>query len=221
MHSGKTIAVFDLDKTITKSDTYVPFLLRILLHNPRRVLVLPKLSFAVARYMLGLRDNSWLKEEFLRGLASNMRRSEIADMGEKFVQKLLGGGLILDALARIEHHRQCGHVLILATASVDLYAKLIGKRLGFDTVVCTLTEWSDDDRLTGNLASQNCYGPRKKERIANILQEFGVFDELVVYSDHHSDLPLMELADAAVSVNPTRTLRKVSEENQFTIQLWR
>ena len=62
----KTVAIFDLDNTITYKDTYLAFLFKLLRDHPLRLFNCVKLPVAVLLYKTGRRDNSWLKETFLQ-----------------------------------------------------------------------------------------------------------------------------------------------------------
>ena len=214
------VAIFDLDGTITKNDSYVAFLIGYLKKNPARVVRSALLPFALFLYLVGQRDNRWLKETFLRTIAGGASRGEIAQCVDIFVSRLIGNNLRPGAIEAIQYHRKRGHVLVLATASMDFYAEKIGSRLGFDQVISTLAAWDSHNRLTGGLCGNNCYGANKLERIKRVLGPELCEWRKIVYSDHHSDLPVMEWADKAVAVNPKRGLNAVALKHNYEIRDW-
>ena len=61
----KKFQIFDLDGTLTKSDTYLPYLIGFLKRNPQRWFKALTLPLAVILFYLKLRDNQWLKTIFL------------------------------------------------------------------------------------------------------------------------------------------------------------
>ncbi|MCH8863491.1 MAG: haloacid dehalogenase-like hydrolase, partial [Proteobacteria bacterium] len=70
----------------------------------------------------------------------------------------------------------------------------------------------------------NCYGEPKLEMLKVALADSagggGQPPHIVAYSDHSSDLPLLEWADEAVAVNPSASLRRIATERGFEIVDW-
>ena len=62
------VAVFDLDGTITRRDTYLAYLLGFLGRHPERWSRAAPLPFAVLYHLAGWRSNTWLKTTFLRAV---------------------------------------------------------------------------------------------------------------------------------------------------------
>jgi phosphatidylglycerophosphatase C len=158
----RNIAVFDLDHTLSKRDTYLQFLLSFLIAHPLNIVRCVFLPLAVLMHKLRLRDNSWLKEKFLRAVAKGSQKDHINAFSETFAKKIVQSGLHPSAQARVEQHRLSNDYLILASASFDFYVIPIARLLGFDETVCTRAEWDASDRLTGRIAGNNCYGEFKK-----------------------------------------------------------
>ncbi len=218
--NAQIIAVFDLDGTISKQDTYLAFLFYVLQRHPVRLLRSAWLPLAVILHKLGLRDNHWLKQVFLKTIASGLSQTQIERYSHRFLQNLIDKGLHKDALNTIKTHRQAGHRLILATASFDFYCHELGQRLGFDQVICTQSRWTEKKTLQGNIVGQNCYGNHKRQYVAEQLDK-QQSRHIIVYSDHHSDVPLLSWADRAIAVNPTRQLQKIATQQGFDIVYWK
>ncbi len=216
----RVIALLDLDGTITKRDTYIPFLVGFLLSYPARLWRVGSLPFAVVLHGLGLRDNAWLKEHFLAAVLGGAQRSEIDPWAAVFAERVVARGLRRKARRVIEHHRAAGHELVLATASLDFYVYRLAERLGFDMVICTAAEWRPDGTLSGRLNGPNCYGDAKR---AAFWSQIGATRDqlyLIAYSDHHSDLSILNEADHAVAVNPTRRLLRAARSGNLEVQNW-
>ncbi len=216
----RVVALLDLDGTITKRDTYIPFLMGFLLSYPSRLWRVGSLPFAVVLHALGLRDNAWLKAHFLAAVLGGAERSEIDTWAAVFVERLVARGLRRKARSVIEHHRAAGHELVLATASLDLYVEQLAERLGFDMVVCTAAEWRSNGTLTGRLDGPNCYGDAKRAAFWSRVSTARDQLYLIAYSDHHADLPILTDADRAVAVNPTRRLLRAARLGHLEIQDW-
>lgn len=214
------IVVFDLDGTLTRRDTYIEFLLGYLKRCPMRLLRTIHLPFAVLLHKSRLRDNTWLKEVFLNAVLGNLHKGSLTEWVQEYTEKLIRTGLRPGAIASLRQHRQEGCVLILATASLELYVEPLGKMLGFDDVICTRVAWTSEGRLTGALAEGNCYGQEKLERVKKWLDKARETQVDIVYSDHHSDLLLLLFAKLGVAVNPTPALNAAAIQHQLNVVDW-
>ena len=150
-----TIAVFDLDGTITRYDTYVPFLLGFLVSKPLRIFRCGLLPLYALIHLLGLRGNSWLKQKFLARCCGGASRQALADYSADFAARVVRKGLLPDAVAAIEFHRARGDRLILISASFDLYVDEIGRLLGFADVIASKAAWRSDGDLGMTLAGRS------------------------------------------------------------------
>lgn len=215
------VAVFDLDGTLTASDTFVSFLAGFLLRTPSRwprVLTLPG---AVALHCTGLRDNTWLKTTFLGQVLGGLRREDLAPWTDRFVERLVARGLRREARRKMDWHRANGDRLVLATASPDLYVVPLAARLGFDAVLCTRVAWDAEGRLLGGLIGRNCYGAEKLAQVEAWLGQNKGTGPVSVYTDHHSDLALLRRAERPVAVCPTHKLRAAARAHAIAVEDWR
>jgi phosphatidylglycerophosphatase C len=196
---GGSLAVFDLDGTITRSDTFAPFVLACLRRHPwrlpRLLLVLP----VITRFLLTW-DRGALKGGLLQVTLGGLTRGELQQNAAHFVQRLLRRGLYRQALQALESHRARGAWLVLMSASPDLYVPQVGAALGFDQVICTQVRWREDGRLDGRLASTNCRGLEKQRRLSLLIERMRP-ERVYGYGNSRSDLPHLQLAHEAYLVN--------------------
>jgi phosphatidylglycerophosphatase C len=218
--SWQRVAVFDLDGTITRHDTYLQYLRGFLQRKPARLLSTFSLPVDLLRFALGAVDNAYVKARFLQAILAGHSRLELEAWTETFLDTLCQRDLRPRALARIAQHRAQGDRLILATASFDFYVQPLAQRLGFDEAVCTQSLWNTDDYLLGGLNGPNCYGVVKLQRLYELLGTDRRDVSLLAYSDHHADLPLLTAATRAVAVNPTRKLQAAAALYGFSIEHW-
>lgn len=214
------LALFDLDGTITRRDTYLAYLLGYLLRHPGRLLRAIPLSWAVALHFAGRRDNTWLKTTFLRAILGGVERASLQHWTEAFLDRTLRYGLRSRAREAIERHRAAGDRLLLVTASLDFYAEPLAERLGFDATICTRAAIDDAGRLTGALDGANCFGIDKLRCVERYRREHAPDAVLTFYTDHAADLPLIRYVDRAVLVNPTRRARRATAGCDITIEDW-
>ena len=65
--------------------------------------------------------------------------------------------------------KRLNHVTILATGSLDVYAKYFVRKLGFNFYVATELEIKNSI-FTGNITNSNCIGRNKYSKINNLLK---------------------------------------------------
>jgi HAD superfamily hydrolase (TIGR01490 family) len=211
-------AVFDLDGTLTYGDMYVAFLAYMLRIRPRRVAHCLALPVAALRFALGGLPNAALKSRALAAVLGGCEREGAERDGANFVAGHLDRMVKPQALARIDWHRREGHRLVLASASLDLYAVPIGAALGFADVVCTRLA-SPGGRITGALEGDNLRGATKLTAVSAVLETAGA--ELAhAYSDHRSDLPLLQAAQRGVAVDPDAGFAAEALRCGLTVEDW-
>jgi HAD superfamily hydrolase (TIGR01490 family) len=203
------LVFFDLDGTVARRDTLLPYVARYLLPRPWRWWRLAGVLFPLAGFAVGRGDRGALKGALIRAGLGGASPGEIEAWNTRFLPGLLAHGLFPGALAAIESHRRQGDHLVLMSASVDLYVPAIGRHLGFDETICSGVAWTAD-RLDGRLQTEN----RRDEEKARCFRATAVAHpgmDTVAYGNSASDLPHMVLATQAVMVNPSPALRTQAE----------
>jgi len=219
----KTIAVFDLDGTVTTRDTTAAYLIGYLREHPRRLAKGLPAAINALGFAAGFADRADLKRAAIRAVLGGSADEEIAAWTDRFVAWCLKTLVRPVARERIEAHAGAGHHLILASASLDLHVRPIARALGFSDVICTQVAWTRDHRISGDLDGDNMRGDKKLAAVqrAVALVESGPRSAMVIaYSDHHADLPLLRWADQAVAVNPTRRLAAAAGIEGIAIEDW-
>ena len=219
------LAIYDMDRTVTKRATYTPFLLHCARRRaPWRLLLLPIVLLAMVAYLLRLIDRGRLKEinhHLLIG--GKIHPSELKPLVDSFADAQIAANIRPGALKAIARDKSEGRRLILATASYRLYADAIAQRLGFDDVIGTGSVIGLDDRVYAKIAGENCYGPAKKRMIDDWIAKSGLIGDhghVRFYSDHASDRPVFEWAQEPVAVNPHDKLRRLAGERGWRIEDW-
>ena len=219
------LAIYDMDRTVTRRATYTPFLLHCALRRaPWRLLFLPLVAGSMLAYVARLIDRATLKEinhRLLLGRTIHPR--ELEPLVESFADEQVATNIRPGARAAIARDHAEGRRLVLATASYRLYADAIADRLGFDDVIGTGSITGLDERVHARIAGENCYGPAKVRMIADWVDASGLkgtHGHVRFYSDHVSDRPAFEWADEAVAVNPHAKLRRLAEQRGWAIEDW-
>lgn len=219
-NESRSIAVFDLDGTLTKTDTFKRFLLKGAVSNPACITRLPYLSIQFIRNKLGQISNGDLKRGFLSAIFSTIEPSNIKKISRALANETICNNLRRLALEKIKAHRIAGDRLILATASLDVYASEIAKILKFDDVIATRCSTNIHGGLSGELDGPNLKSEQKLIALKNLLQDELGSLKITAYSDHHSDLPLLKFATQGIAVNPTSKLAKTAKKYNIFIENW-
>lgn len=219
------LAIYDMDRTVTRHATYTPFLLHCALRRaPWRLLLLPVVAGSMLAYVARLIDRAKLKEINHRLLlGGKIHPRDLRPLVESFADRQLASNIRPGARSAIARDKAEGRRLVLATASYRLYADAIAERLGFDDVVGTTSVIGLDDRVHAMIAGENCYGPAKLRMIADWVEKSGlkgVHGHVRFYSDHVSDQPAFEWSDEPVAVNPHAKLRRLADQRGWAIEDW-
>jgi phosphatidylglycerophosphatase C len=200
------LAVFDLDGTITRRDTLLPYVMGFPMSTSRKFLGVLLFVGTLFLFVLGRRDHGQVKSAFIRCTLRGKTRSQVQAWTAEFVPSLLNGGVFADALSRIAQHRKEGARLVLMSASTDLYVPAIATALGFDEVICTGVQW-DADRLEGHLTTPNRRGT-EKTRCFEALRQAHPGLTTAAYGNAGSDLDHMRLADQPLLVNASASAQR-------------
>jgi HAD superfamily hydrolase (TIGR01490 family) len=219
------LAVYDMDRTVTKRPTYTPFLLHCAVRRaPWRLLLLPVTALAILAYAVRLIDRGKLKEiNHHLLLGRRVHPSDLKPLVDSFADRQVAGNIRPGARREIARDKAQGRRVVLATASYRLYADAIAERLGFDDVIGTGSVIGLDERVHATIAGENCYGPAKLRMIAEWVERSGLkgsHGHVRFYSDHVSDEPAFEWADEPVAVNPHGKLRRLAQERGWRIEDW-
>jgi phosphatidylglycerophosphatase C len=193
------LAVFDLDGTVTRRDTLLPWIGFCLQRHPWRWLLLPATLPALLRYALD-RDRGRLKAALMHRLLAGLSRGEIADANRHFLRWLFNGRLFAEALERIALHRSQGDTLVLLSASVDTYVPDIAAELGFDACECTAVRWQRDGTLDGRLVGENRRGGEKVRVLRALISRLAP-PRTSAYGNSSADLPHLRLVDEGWYIN--------------------
>ncbi len=211
----KGFALFDLDQTLIPWDTQLLFANWIIRKQPlRRAYLLLFAPFLPLSSILGAGGMKRIFVSYLFG----MTREEIDAEVREFVDWLLSKYVYGEILAELEKHKAEGRVVILTSASPEIYVKEIGSRLGCDYAFGTRFEFAERMPLFPDLVDENNKGAQKLVRICEELGELPIMhEESFAYSDSSADLPMLRICKHVTMVNPTAGLRAEGEMKQWTL----
>lgn len=212
-------AFFDLDKTIIARSSTLAFashLNRAGLLNKRALL---KAGIAQRYYRMFGADHEQLERirEELGELTRGWDRDQIREIIEETVDEVVSPLVYAEALFLIDDHHRHGRPVVIISSSPIEVVEPLGRYLGADEVIGTVSEVDADGRYTGRLEFY-AYGDGKAAAIRRVAEARALdLDECFAYSDSATDLPMLEVVGHPVAVNPDKELRAVAEEREWPI----
>ena len=197
------IALFDLDGTLTRRDTLLPYVLGFCLRHPLRLLQIAVMPWHVARYFFRHHDRGELKQALIIAGLRDATRAEIAEWNQRFVARLIRTGMHAEALQRVAAHRARGDYLVLMSASPDLYVPAIARALRFNETICTGVRW-DGMSLAGQLTTVNRRAEEKLHCV-QALRERYPGSHVTAYGNSASDVIHLHACDSGHLVNGSAT----------------
>jgi phosphatidylglycerophosphatase C len=193
------VAAFDVDGTLTRGDTLLPFLRELCGDMSVAVAaVCEARSLLLATRGLVSRDEA--KARLLQRLLAGRDAAAVGAAGRDYGGRVARSKITSVMLARVRHHQSSGHRVVLASASPDVYIDELGRLLGANAVICTRLEKGADGRLTGRLDGGNCRAAEKARRVREWIDTEAPDAELWAYGDSASDDPMLALAAHPVRV---------------------
>ena len=217
------LAIYDMDETITRRPTFLPWIWYwATRHAPWRLPLLLLLGLSTILFIIRVWDRARLKAFGQRLLMGRPSRATVTRAAAGFAAQTLANNVNADALASIAADRAEGRRLVMATASFDFYVGAIAAKVGIADVLATLGRW-DADHLRPGVDGDNCYDLAKLARVQAFLAAQGIDRgqaHVRFYSDHLSDIPSFDWADEAVAVNPSPPFAAIAHKRGWRIARW-
>ncbi len=188
--SGRKIAFFDFDGTITTKDT----LLEIIKFQKGRAAFYTGFMFHapwLVAYKLKLLPNDQAKQKILSYFFAGTPEGFFQEKCDLFAEKVLPGLIRPAAKQEIDHLRTRGFEIVVISASAGNWIRKWTNRLSLDLVATRLEV--KDGLITGRIDGQNCYGEQKVARIREHWR-LADYEEIYVYGDTSGDKPMLALA---------------------------
>lgn len=134
-----------------------------------------------------------------------------------FLEQKIKPIMLPKAFELLEKHKKQGDFLLIITATNRFVTELIASEFGVDDLIATEPEM-ENSRYTGKVYGTPSFQEGKITRLNEWLagKEY-TLDGAYFYSDSHNDLPLLELVDVPIAVDPDELLRQKSEQLDWPI----
>ena len=212
-----TLAIFDLDNTLLGGDSdnlWGQFACQRGLVDGQDFALRNEQFYA--DYKSGILDiNAYLR--FALSSIAGRTLDEVAALHEEFMATKIRPILLPRAEALIAGHRARGHDLLIITATPDFVTRPIARLLGVPEIIASEAEVIDDC-YTGAPQGVPSYHIGKVTRLRGWLAGRDTdLSGAYFYSDSHNDLPLLELVDNPVAVDPDDILRARAEAEGWPV----
>lgn len=212
-----SLAIFDLDNTLLSIDSdhaWGEFLLEQGAVDP--VAYREANERFMADYNAGTLDMAVFLEMALKPLADNSPE-QLSAWHQQFMASKIEPNILPKAEELLARHRTKGDTLLIITATNRFITAPIAERLGVDHLIAVNPEVKEG-RYTGRVSGIPSYREGKVTRLEKWLEDQDLTMEGAwFYSDSHNDLPLLEIVEHPVAVDPDDTLREIAKERQWRI----
>ncbi|NWN82865.1 MAG: HAD family hydrolase [Halomonas sp.] len=212
-----SLAIFDLDNTLLSIDSdhaWGEFLLEQGAVDP--VAYREANDRFMADYEAGTLDMQAFLEVALKPLAEHAPE-QLAAWHQQFMASKIEPHILPRGEELLARHRARGDTLLIITATNRFITGPIAERLGVDDLIAVEPEVIEG-RYTGRVSGTPSYREGKITRLEEWLADKEqTLDDAWFYSDSHNDLPLLEIIDYPVAVDPDPTLREAAKSRGWRI----
>ena len=202
-----TLAIFDLDNTLIGGDSdhlWGQFVCEQGLVDSEGFSLRNEQFYA--DYEAGNLDiHAYLR--FALGTLKGHSQEQLSRWHQAFMDSKIKPIMLPAAQKLIADHRRRGHELLIITATNRFITEPIARTLGVDNLVACEAEIVNG-LYTGEPSGIPSYHAGKVTRLHEWLHNRDIgLEGAWFYSDSHNDLPLLDLVDHPVAVDPDDTLR--------------
>jgi len=138
---------------------------------------------------------------------------EFDNILEDFHKSVLWKKYYPPAVERISYHKENGDKVVIVSNAIEPLVRIVAGNIGVGDVIATKLE-INNGLYTGKIIGDVVYGGKKVDAI----RQSGIcLEKSFVYADHYSDLPMFELAEYPVAVNPHKKLFKHAKSDNWEI----
>lgn len=185
---AQKLAIFDFDDTLIRGQSFDEFI-RFIYERESNVLrkILYKLSKILIRFTsFSSKTNKYILTRFMAGTPIGVLQYRAEEFANFYLEKK-----IIDSVYEyLQYHIQVGDTVVIVSGGLDLYIRIFAKKHNIQYSVATQIIDSHDQFKSIGI---ECLGHEKIVQLSKIL-DLEMFDKenSHVYSDHVSDLPLLE-----------------------------
>ena len=212
----RSIAIFDLDNTLLSGDSdflWGEFLAE---HG----LVDDVWRERNAAFLDDYRQHRLDAQAYLRFSLDTLRQRSVSawlPWRKRFLDECILPIIAPGSRDLIAHHRRCGQLLVIATATNRFVTAPIAEQLGIEHLIAT--EFTvRDGKFSGLPRTGACIGKAKLRQLNHWLRRRRLLlARSFAYSDSALDLPLLATVDVPVAVDPEPRLARAARRFGWTV----
>jgi HAD superfamily hydrolase (TIGR01490 family) len=211
-------ALFDMDNTLLRVDTAMSWTKFLYRRGELPKTMLAKAIYWSTLYKLAVLDMETVFTRLCRDLEGDLEEDMIAKC-DVWYREHIEPHVAPAARVAVEHHRQAGHTVVLATGSTVYAARPVARGVGIEHVLSSELEVVEG-AFTGR-PSALCFGRHKVALAEQWAASHGInLARSYFYSDSYNDLPMLARVGTAIAVNPDARLRRHARKHGWAIQHW-
>lgn len=211
------ISAFDLDHTLLVANSsfhFGAYLSRKRYIPQRNLFILCLLYSLMAIGVLSIRH---IHTFAFRLIFKGIKESQLKLWVREFLDDTFSyQSLYRPAHTCFEKAKQAGHHVVILSSSPSFLVEEIAKRLDAHRYYATTYSVDDQGKFI-NIEHIVLGADKATHLITEIISKNRSNSTVTAYTDSYEDLPLMNIADIAVGVNPDRRLRALCKQNGWSI----
>ncbi|MDD5456974.1 MAG: HAD-IB family hydrolase [Candidatus Margulisbacteria bacterium] len=221
MTSRKAVFI-DIDNTIIHGTT-VNILVKFSYKNGYiPITIIPKAFFWYFLYKMNyIKDFSGIVQKtsvLLEDILKNIPAKEINKIFKQCFEKEIKPMIYSESVQMLNEFNKKGFEIFFISSTFEPLATLIRDHIGFGSVIATKLE-EKDGYYTGKIKGKVCYGVEKLLKIEEVTKERQLnLKDSYAFSDHISDIPMLQKVGHPVVVNPCSQLNKTAKKNKWEIR---
>ena len=158
--------------------------------------------------------------ELICTILAQFDEDELYAIRDRFMEKAIAPLWLPRAVELVNHHQQLNHQLLVITSTLEFIAAPIVQRLGIPHLIAPVPE-KIDGHFTGKILGTASFQEGNVIRLKEWLKGRKLtLTDSYFYTDSHNDMPLLEVVDHPVAVNPDPKLKRTAEQRGWkTISL--
>jgi HAD superfamily hydrolase (TIGR01490 family) len=218
MSAPRRAAFFDMDNTLLRVETGMSWARFLYRRGELPSKMVAKALYWQALYKLAMLDMDTVFTRLVLDLRGNSEAEMIAKC-EIWYRDHVAPEVAPAARVAIDHHRQAGHLIELATGSTQYAARPVAHGVGIEHILSSELE-VEAGVFTGRPAAL-CFGHHKVKLAERWAARHGVdLASSYFYSDSYNDLPMLERVGTAIAVNADARLRRHARRRGWATPRW-
>jgi HAD superfamily hydrolase (TIGR01490 family) len=217
------VVAFDIDGTLLHGQSGTLILKYLMARHLVRFRNIALCSWWGIRYKLHLPYRQNEPRERIFSDLSQYTPEGIHRIMEMFHDDVMVPRYHADGLARLAQHVSAGDHVALVSATFEQVAQVAREHLGCEAAMGTVMERDEKGRFTGAVWGETPAGEEKVRRLKTWADAaFGPGGWVLTdaYGDHHTDEPMLQLAQTPHAVNPDLALRRRAKELGWETLSW-